>query len=202
MTKDNLPYVFSVVFSVFVAFSTLEADTPDQNIKVQNSVFYEVPITWIKLVRVLRNTVNVWDHMSRVTSRCLEQFKWSACDSTVLLSRFFFSTGFGRVFSGSHGIWLKYRAGCGKMWDLLTGYGIWLLHRGSDRDSLKSWRKNGIRERDDRSVGFGFDLTKKWESGIREVTRLSRSIFPRWSKEQVIFLVIWVWLDKEMGKRD
>ena len=46
--------------------------------------------------------------------------------------------------------------------------------------------KNGIRERDDRSVGFGFDLTKKWESGIREVTRLSRSIFPRWSKEQVI----------------
>ena len=142
-------------------------------------------------VRVLRNTVNVWDHMSRVTSRCLEQFKWSACDSTVLLSRFFlFSTGFGRVFPGSHGIWLKYRAGCGKMWDLLTGYGIWLLHRRSDRDSLKSWGKNGIRERDDRSVGFGFDLTKKWESGIREVTRLSRSIFPRWSKEQVIFLVM------------
>ena len=29
MTKDNLQYVFSVVFSVFVAFSTLEADTPD-----------------------------------------------------------------------------------------------------------------------------------------------------------------------------
>ena len=141
-------------------------------------------------MRVLRNTVNVWDHMSRVTSRCLEQFKWSACDSTVLLSRFFFSTGFGRVFSGSHGIWLKYRAGCGKMWDLLTGYGIWLLQRGSDRDSLKSWGKNGIRERDDRSVGFGFDLTKKWESGISEVTRLSRSIFPRWSKEQVIFLVM------------
>ena len=50
--------------------------------------------------------------------------------------------------------------------------------------------KKGIRERDDRSVGFGFDLTKKWESGIREVTRLSRSIFPRWSKEQVIFLVM------------
>ena len=142
-------------------------------------------------VRVLRNTVNVWDHTSRVTSRCLEQFKWSACDSTVLLSRFFlFSTGFGRVFPGSHGIWLKYRAGCGKMWDLLTGYGIWLLHRRSDRDSLTSWGKNGIRERDDRSVGFGFDLTKKWESGIREVTRLSRSIFPRWSKEQVIFLVM------------
>ena len=104
---------------------------------------------------------------------------------------FLFSTGFGRVFSGPHGIWLKYRARCGKMWDLLTGYGIWLLPRGSDRDSLKSWGKNGIRERDDRSVGFGFDLTKKWESGIREVTRLSRSlVFPRWGKEQVIFLVM------------
>ena len=48
-------------------------------------------------VRVLRNTVNVWDHMSRVTSRCLEQFKCSACDSTVLLSRFFV---FHRVWEG------------------------------------------------------------------------------------------------------
>ena len=30
-------------------------------------------------VRALRNTVNVWDHMSRVTSQSLEQFGWSAC---------------------------------------------------------------------------------------------------------------------------
>ena len=109
-------------------------------------------------VRVLRNAANVWNHMSRVTSRCLEQFKWSACDSTVLLSTFFFffSTGFGRVFSGSRGIWLKYRAGCGKMWDLLTGYGIWLLHRGSDRDSLKSWEKRV----------FGKEMTEVWDLGL------------------------------------
>ena len=35
------------------------------------------------LARALRNTVNVWDHMSRVTSWCLEQFGWSACGNTV-----------------------------------------------------------------------------------------------------------------------
>ena len=33
----------------------------------------------------LRNTVNVWDHMSRVTSRYLEQFGWSACGSPTLI---------------------------------------------------------------------------------------------------------------------
>ena len=165
-------------------------------------MFYEVPITWIKpSAGVTKYSKCMGSHVARdiTMPRTVQMVR-------LWFYRFafevFFSTGFGRVFSGSHGIWLKYRAGCGKMWNLLTGYGIWLLQRGSDRDSLKSWGKNGIRERDDRSVGFGFDLTKKWESGIREVTRLSRSIFPRWSKEQVIFLVIWVWLDKEMGKRD
>ena len=30
-------------------------------------------------VQALKNTVNVWDQMSRVTSRSLEQFGWSAC---------------------------------------------------------------------------------------------------------------------------
>ena len=29
--------------------------------------------------RELRNIVNVWDHMSRVTSKSLEQFGWFAC---------------------------------------------------------------------------------------------------------------------------
>ena len=34
-------------------------------------------------VRAARNTVNVWDHMSRMTWRSLEQFGWSACALTV-----------------------------------------------------------------------------------------------------------------------
>ena len=166
MTKDNLPYVFSVVFSVFVAFSTLEADTPDQNIKVQNSVFYEVPITWIKLVRVLRNTVNVWDHMSRVTSRCLEQFKWSACDSTVLLSRFFF---FHRVWEGILGI---------------------------PRDLTKI--QSGMLE-NVRFVDRVRDLTatKGERSKFTKILGKKRYSGKRWQK-----CGIWVWLDKEMGKRD
>ena len=154
-------------------------------------MFYEVPITWIKpSAGVTKYSKCMGSHVARdiTMPRTVQMVRlWFY---RFAFEVFLFSTGFGRVFPGSHGIWLKYRAGCGKMWDLLTGYGIWLLHRRSDRDSLKSWGKNGIRERDDRSVGFGFDLTKKWESGIREVTRLSRSIFPRWSKQQVIFLVM------------
>ena len=53
---------------------------------MQNSVFYEefLPRSLeSSLVRALRNTVNVWDHMSRVTSWCLEQFGWSACSNIV-----------------------------------------------------------------------------------------------------------------------
>ena len=52
---------------------------------MQNSVFYEafLPITWIEPSAALRNTVNVWDHLSRVTSWCLEQFGWSACGNIV-----------------------------------------------------------------------------------------------------------------------
>ena len=44
-------------------------------------------------VRALQNTVNVWDHMTRVTSWSLEQFGWSAYGYYVLLSRVYTSTG-------------------------------------------------------------------------------------------------------------
>ena len=44
-------------------------------------------------VRTLQNTVNVWDHMTRVTSWSLEQFGWSAYGYYVLLSRVYTSTG-------------------------------------------------------------------------------------------------------------
>ena len=57
------------------------------NEKVQNSVFmrhfYRSPESSRELA--LRNAVNVWDHMSRVTSRCLEQFGWCSCGSRSLL---------------------------------------------------------------------------------------------------------------------
>ena len=33
--------------------------------------------------RALWNTVNVWDHMWRVTWRCFEQFGWSACVRSI-----------------------------------------------------------------------------------------------------------------------
>ena len=36
-------------------------------------------------VRALQNTVNVWGHMSRMTSRCLEQFGWFTCDTSELI---------------------------------------------------------------------------------------------------------------------
>ena len=48
--------------------------------KVQNSVFHEafLPITWIKPSAGDRNTVNTQGFMSRLTSRSIEQFGWSA----------------------------------------------------------------------------------------------------------------------------
>ena len=33
----------------------------------------------------LRNTVNAWDNISRMTSQCLKQFRWSACATIFVL---------------------------------------------------------------------------------------------------------------------
>ena len=74
----------SYLYSFFLNYTNIW----DQ--KVQNSVFYEafLPITWIKPSAGVRNTVNVWDHMSHVTSRSLERFGWFACGWLCLLVSF------------------------------------------------------------------------------------------------------------------
>ena len=97
--KDNLPYVFSGVLCVFVTFSV-------KSIWWVIFVHFSYIITTFGMKRckimffmrhfyqslessrelALRNTVNVWDHMSRVTSRCLEQFGCSvSCGSPTPL---------------------------------------------------------------------------------------------------------------------
>ena len=96
--KDNLPYVFSGVLCVFVTSSV-------KNICWVIFIHFSFIITPFGMKRckilffmrhfyrslessrelALRNAVNVWDHMSRVTSRCLEQFGWCSCGSPSLL---------------------------------------------------------------------------------------------------------------------
>ena len=96
--KDNLPYVFSGVLCVFVTFSV-------KNIWWVIFIHFSFIITTSGMKRckilffmrhfyrslessrelALRNAVNVWDHTSRVTSRCLEQFGWCSCGSPSLL---------------------------------------------------------------------------------------------------------------------
>ena len=158
VNKDSLPYVYSVVFPVFVAFSN--AWSWHARLKHKGAKFCVLWSTdhlnqakcgYYEMQQMYGITCRAWHHDASNSSNgppvilpfCFRRF-------------FFFSTGFGRVFSGSRGIWLKYRAGCGKMWDLLTGYGIWLLHRGSDRDSLKSWEK----------TVFGKEMTEVWDLGL------------------------------------
>ena len=107
VNQDNLTYVFCVVFCVFVAFQSFlvwgcqfqgtENATKSQNttLKAYGKHLYTFGIKRCKIlcfmkysyqslessrVRALRNTVNVWDHMSRVTSRSHEQF---GCSSYV-----------------------------------------------------------------------------------------------------------------------
>ena len=119
-------------------------------------MFY-VPITCeSNQVQVLRNTVNVWDHMSRVTSRCLEHFEWSACDSTVLHSATFFFL---------HGVWegileiprdlTKTQSG---MWENVR-FVDWVrnLRIQEELDSLKSWQKKTV---------FGTEMTEVWDTGL------------------------------------
>ena len=109
INKDNLPYVFSVVFCDFNAFSvawnwhprlkTTENATKTQNTTLKiygklsrftfltlyqhlgskSALFCVLWSIFTDRVCALRNTVNVWDHMSRLTSCYLEQFEWSAC---------------------------------------------------------------------------------------------------------------------------
>ena len=55
---------------------------------VESFIKHRILHNWMKTSAGLMNfitydTVNVSDHMSGVTSRCLEQFRWSACRSTV-----------------------------------------------------------------------------------------------------------------------
>ena len=93
MNKDNLPFVFIVVFCDFVAFSVAWNWHPWM-VSYLYSFFLHYINIWdqrCKILcfmkhfyrslessrRALPKTVNVWDHMSRVTSRSVEQFRWS-----------------------------------------------------------------------------------------------------------------------------
>ena len=88
MNKDNLPYVFGVVFFVFVALSvrgvSLKRLKAQKICKILCLMKHFYRSLESSRVRALRNTVNVWDHMSRVTSPSIEQFGWSTCVKTKL----------------------------------------------------------------------------------------------------------------------
>ena len=77
-TTENATKTQNTTQKTYVKLSWFTFLTLYQHLGSKSAQFCVLWSIFIDRVRELRNKVNVWDHMSRLTSRYLEQFGWSA----------------------------------------------------------------------------------------------------------------------------
>ena len=78
-TTENATKTQNTTLKIYGKLSGFTFLTLYQHLGSKSAQFCVLWSIFTDRVCALRNTVNVGDHMSRLTSRYLEQFEWSAC---------------------------------------------------------------------------------------------------------------------------